>query len=441
ARDPRRRPRRGRRRPGRHQGPRALPRGGRPQGRGRDVRGDGLPRQGPPPQPARRRGRHAGARPGRGDRRGDGLVGELQHRLDLDLRAGVDVRLPRAVRPAQRPDRAARPAVPRRGVGPVGRRAGRRPGREQVAPGRQGRRALPVGRAGGPAGPRRHDDGPAAAHLGLRDQLRRARRARAREDQPAHAQARPPDVGGGGGARPGELHRLPPAGQQERRGDEAGRHRPHLGRERRPRVVRHAVRPERRRRARLRREQPGESRDRAPDGRRAGHRPQRRGLPLLEGRARAGPEGVAALRQAHPRADRRRRHRHRVRAPRPRDVRRVGLRDEEGRRHHHLRLHERLHAHLRQPLPVDAAQADRRLALRELQGELGGQPAHQPRPGPPDAVADLPAGGDRAGDVRRPRQPAPGQGRGPVPRTVRGPGRRARGRGVPRPPPRGDQPL
>jgi crotonyl-CoA reductase len=49
---------------------------------------------------------------------------------------------------------------------------------------------------------------------------------------------------------PGQLHRLPPAREQERRGDEAGRHRPDLGRERRPRVVRHAVRPQRRRRAR-----------------------------------------------------------------------------------------------------------------------------------------------------------------------------------------------
>ena len=52
--------------------------------------------------------------------------------------------------------------------------------------------------AGEPRRPRRHDDGPRAAHLGLRDQLRRARRAGAGEVQPAHAQARAPDLGGGG---------------------------------------------------------------------------------------------------------------------------------------------------------------------------------------------------------------------------------------------------
>ena len=36
-------------------------------------------------------------------------------------------------------------------------------------------------------------------------------------------------------------------------------------------------------------------------------------------------------------------------------------------------------------------------------------------PDPPDAVADLPAGRDRAGRLRRPPQPAPGQGRRAVP--------------------------
>ena len=41
-------------------------------------------------------------------------------------------------------------------------------------PGRRGRRALPLGGAGEPRRPQRHDDGPRAAHLGLRDQLRRA---------------------------------------------------------------------------------------------------------------------------------------------------------------------------------------------------------------------------------------------------------------------------
>ena len=39
------------------------------------------------------------ARPGRGLRRGDGLGDQLQHRVDLDLRAGLHLRLPRALRP------------------------------------------------------------------------------------------------------------------------------------------------------------------------------------------------------------------------------------------------------------------------------------------------------------------------------------------------------
>ena len=42
-----------------------------------------------------------------------------------------------------------------------------------------------------------------------------------------------------------------------------------------------------------------------PHGRRTGHRPQRRGLPVLEGRAQPGPQGVAAVRQEDPLADRR----------------------------------------------------------------------------------------------------------------------------------------
>ena len=36
------------------------------------------------------------------------------------------------------------------------------------------------------------------------------------------------------------------------------------------------------------------------DGRRGDHRPQRRGLQVLEGRAQPGPARVEALRQAHP---------------------------------------------------------------------------------------------------------------------------------------------
>ncbi len=72
----------------------------------------------------------------------------------------------------------------------------------------------------------------------------------------------------------------------QRRGHEARRHRPHLGRLRRPRVVRHPDGARRRRDAHLRRLLPRQGRHLPGHGRRAGHRPQRRGLPVLEGRAR-----------------------------------------------------------------------------------------------------------------------------------------------------------
>ena len=224
-----------------------------PQGRAGHVRGHAHQGEGPAQVPARRRGADPGARPGRGARRRDGVVGELQHRLDVDLRAGPDLRLPRALRPALRAHQAARPAVPRGRLRPRRRRAARGPGRQQVEARRRGRRALPVGRAGGPGRPRRHDDGPAAADLGLRDQLRRPRRAGAGQEQPADAQARPPHLGGGGRARAGQLHRLPAAGQPQRREHEAGRRRADLGRVRRPGLLRHPDGAQRRRDPGLRR--------------------------------------------------------------------------------------------------------------------------------------------------------------------------------------------
>ena len=77
--------------------------------------------------------------------------------------------------------------------------------------------------------PQRHDARPRAADLGIRDELRRARRARAGQVQPADAQACPPHVGGGGRARAGQLDRVPPARLAQRRRDEAGRHRARSG--------------------------------------------------------------------------------------------------------------------------------------------------------------------------------------------------------------------
>ena len=72
-----------------------------------------------------------------------------------------------------------------------------------------------------------------------------------------------------------------------------------------------------------------------------------------------------------------------------------------------MRVHQRLHAPVRQPLPVDEPQADHRLALRELPRGLGGQPAHRQGPGPTLSRTD---GAGRPGRARR----APYQHQGKV---------------------------
>ena len=230
-----------------------LPGGHPAPGRGAHVRRPRHPRPGPPQVPARGGGAGPRARPGRGPGRRHGQRGQLQHRVELHLLAGLHLRLPAPLRQALRAHRAARPAVPRGRLGPGGRGAAHRPRRERLEARRRGRRALPVGRAGELRRPQRHDDGPGAAHLGLRDQLRRPRRAGPGQDQPADAQAQAPHLGGGRHAGPGELHRLPAAGLAQRRRHEAGRQRAHLGRQRRPRRLRHPVRAGRRRDPDLRR--------------------------------------------------------------------------------------------------------------------------------------------------------------------------------------------
>ena len=74
-----------------------------------------------------------------------------------------------------------------------------------------------------PTRPRRLDARGQPAHLGVRDELRRARRHRRREGQPAHAEARAPHLGGGGGQRPVQLHGLPDARLAQRRAGHPGR--------------------------------------------------------------------------------------------------------------------------------------------------------------------------------------------------------------------------
>ena len=219
---------------------------------------------------------------------------------------------------------APRPAVPRRRLRRRRRRAAHRLRRVEVEARRPRRRAPERRRARGSAGPRRHDPRPRPARLGLRVQLRRARRGVPREGRPADAEGGAPDVGGGGLDAAHQLHRLPHARRPERRAHAAGRRRADLGRGRRPRRLRDAVRAERRRHAGVRRVEPREGRRLPLDGRRPGDRPQGARLPVLgRGDGPAEPEGGAAPGQDDPPADRRPRRRHRLRAPGARHVRRV----------------------------------------------------------------------------------------------------------------------
>ena len=86
--------------------------------------------------------------------------------------------------------------------------------------------------------------------------------------------------------------------------------------------------------------------------------------------------------QGHPR----RRSRHRVRARRPGDLPHLGLHGEAVRQGRDLRRHLRLHARLRRPLPVDEAEGDPGLPLRERVRVHARQPAHGRRQGPPRAL-------------------------------------------------------
>ena len=134
--------------------------------------------------------------------------------------------------------------------------------------------------------------------------------------------------------------------------------------------------------------------------------------------AHPGRVRVAALRQAGPRA-RRRRPRHRVRAPRPPDDGRVDLRLQARRHGRHVRGDVGLHGRVRQPPLLDEAEAADRQPLRQLRRGLGRQPADRPGPHPAAAVGGAPADRGRRGRPGGPPQRARGQDRRAVPGAAR----------------------
>ena len=316
------------------------------------------------------------------------------------------------------------------------------PGVHHVEARRRGRRALPVGRAREPRRPQRHDARPRAADLGLRDQLRRPRRHRAGQVQPADAQARAPDLGGGRLARAWSTPRRTASwsasnGAGMKQGDNVLI----WGASRRPRRLRDAVRPQRRRRPRSAwsptRRRPTICRS---DGRRADHQPLRGGLPVLEGRAHPGPEGVAALRQrrsASSPAARTSTSSSSTRAARPSAPRvyvarkggtivtcasTSGYMHEYDNRYLWMNLKRIIGSHFANYR--ESWEANRLIAKGMIH---------------PTLSQDLPPRRGRPGRARRPPQRPPGQGRRALPGPRGGP-RRAR-RGAARPAPRRDQPL
>ena len=227
--------------------PRVVPGRLRPPRRSRDVRRNRIRGQGP--EEVAPRGR--GGRPRAGSRRGlrgrHGQFHQLQHSVDVDLRAAPHVRLPRPAGQGEPVGGPPRPRLPRGRIGRLRRRLADGLGRAPVEAGRQGHRPLQLRRRPEPECPRRLDAGRQPADLGVRDQLRRSGRSDRGQGQPADAEAHPSDLGGGRRQRPVQLHLLPDAGVEERCGHASGGQGPGVGRIGRSRCLCRPVRPQRRR--------------------------------------------------------------------------------------------------------------------------------------------------------------------------------------------------
>ena len=262
---------------------------GRARRRDRDVRRAAVRREGPAQVDPHRRGADARARARRGARRGDGVVDQLQHRLDVDLRADADVPVPRASRQGERVGQAARPAVSTssEATPPVSCCASGR----RCDCGSRATRSPCTATTSTTRIPSAHDDSMLATNqriwgyetnFGGLGELTVVK-ANQLMPKPAHLTWEE-----AGGQRAHQRHELPHAREPERRADDPGTDRADLGCGQRHRRVRVPVRAERWRHPGRRRVEPGARRGRARDGRRARHRPQGRELPVLEGRAHPG---------------------------------------------------------------------------------------------------------------------------------------------------------
>ena len=204
----------------------------------------------------------ARARPGRGARGRDGQRHQLQHRVDLDLRAGLHLRLPRALRPQS--ELAKRHDLPYHVVGSdlagVVLKTGPgvtkwKPGDRVVAHCLSVELEAPDGHNDTMLDPEQRIWGFETNFGGLAD----IAMVKANQLMP-----KPEHLTWEEAASPGLVNctAYRQLGLQERRRHEAGRQRPDLGRLRRPRRLRDAVRPQRRRHPGLRGLQRGEGRDR-----------------------------------------------------------------------------------------------------------------------------------------------------------------------------------
>ena len=349
----------------------------------------------------RRRGAAARARARRGLRRGHGVVDQLQHGVDVDLRADVHVRVPRPARPRVGLGAAPRARPPRARLGRRRRGAARRLRGAALAPRGQGDGPLQLRGRPGPDRPTttrcsRSTSGSGGSRptsAGLADVA--VVKANQLMPKPTHLSWEEAAVNALCNSTAYRMlvsrtarrsPRATPCSSGARRaGSAASRSSTCSTAAATPvGVVSSASRRRAAARARLR----------------ARHRPPGAGLPVLVRRAHPGRVRVAPARRGHPRA-RRHRPRHRLRAPGPPDDGRERLRLQPRRHGRHVRGDDGLHGRVRQPAPLDEAEDDQGQPLLELPRGVGREPARLRGQDRPAALGGLPARAGRRGRAGR----------------------------------------